>query len=111
MISFLAIDITWGNRMAQLIVRKIEDAVKERLRARAKKHGRSLEAEVRAILEDAANAQRKHGRPGKKNKGFGTLMHERFKDVGLTDAEWNLFNSGIETIRRGSTIKPVDFDE
>ena len=111
MISFLAIDIIRGSRMAQLIVRKIEDAVKERLRARAKKHGRSLEAEARAILEDAANDERKHGRPGKKDKGFGTLMHERFKDVGLTDAEWDLFNAGIEKIRRGSIIKPVDFEK
>ncbi len=38
-------------------------------------------------------------------------MHERFKDVGLTEAEWKLFNEGIEEIRRGSTIKPVDFDK
>ena len=62
--------------MAQLIVRKLDDDVKERLRARAKKHGRSLEAEARAILEHAA-AKKGHGgskRLRKKEKGFGTLM-------------------------------------
>ena len=38
--------------MAQLVVRNLPDDVKERLKARAKRHGRSLEAEVREILSD-----------------------------------------------------------
>ena len=97
--------------MAQLIVRRLDDDVKERLRARAKRHGRSLEAEARAILEEATIGERSKRRGPKEKKGFGTLMHERFKDVGLTDAEWKLFNEGIEEIRRGSTIRPVDFDK
>jgi hypothetical protein len=97
--------------MAQLIVRKLDDDVKERLKARAKKHGRSLEAEARAILEGAARKRVSRSRPRKKEKGFGTLMHERFKDVGLTDEEWKLFNEGIEELRRGDTFKPVDFDK
>jgi len=97
--------------MAQLIVRRLDDDVKERLKARAEKHGRSLEAEVRAILESAAKERISRGRPRKKEKGFGTLMQERFKDVGLTEAEWKLFNEGIEEIRRGSLIKPLDFDK
>ena len=42
--------------MAQLIVRKLDDDAKERLKARAKRNGRSLEAEARAILEEAAGA-------------------------------------------------------
>jgi plasmid stability protein len=42
--------------MAPLIVRRLDDAVKERLRVRARKHGRSPEAEARAILKDAALA-------------------------------------------------------
>lgn len=39
--------------MAQILVRKLPDAVVERLKARAKRNSRSLEAEVRAILEDS----------------------------------------------------------
>lgn len=97
--------------MAQLIVRRLDDAAKERLKARAKRHGRSLEAEARAILEEAAIGEHTAKRRSKEKKGFGTLMHERFKDVGLTDAEWKLFNEGIEEIRRGSIINPVDFDK
>jgi hypothetical protein len=97
--------------MAQLLVRRLDDDVKERLKSRAKRHGRSLEAEARAILAEAAIGERSRRRRPKEKKGFGTLMYERFKDVGLTDAEWKLFNEGIEGIRRGSIIKPVDFDK
>ena len=43
--------------MAQIVVRKLEDEVKEGLRRRAARHGRSLEAEVREILRDAAVAE------------------------------------------------------
>ena len=40
--------------MASLMVRKIDDRVKARLRVRAARHGRSLEEEVRRILARAA---------------------------------------------------------
>ena len=93
--------------MAQLIVRRLDDEVKERLRARAKKHGRSLEAEARAILEDAAGGQRQH-RAAKKIKGFGTLMHERFKRTGFTDEEYAEFERRIAELR-AEPAKPVDF--
>jgi plasmid stability protein len=38
--------------LAQILVRRLLDAVVERLKARAKRNSRSLEAEVRAILEE-----------------------------------------------------------
>ena len=40
--------------MASILVRNLPDDAKERLRQRAMRHRRSLEAEVRAILERAA---------------------------------------------------------
>jgi plasmid stability protein len=40
--------------MASLVVRQLSEATKERLRRRAVRHRRSLEAEVRVILEGAA---------------------------------------------------------
>ena len=39
--------------MAAITVRNLDDHVKQRLRVRAAQHGRSMEAEVRAILVDA----------------------------------------------------------
>jgi plasmid stability protein len=40
--------------MAQIIVRNLDDAVVDRLKARARTNERSLEAEVRLILEQSA---------------------------------------------------------
>jgi plasmid stability protein len=39
--------------MATLTIRKLDPAVKERLRVRAARHGRSMEEEVRQILGEA----------------------------------------------------------
>jgi antitoxin FitA len=39
--------------VAQILVRKLPDAVVDRLKARAKRNSRSLEAEARDILEQA----------------------------------------------------------
>lgn len=40
--------------MSSIIVRGLDDGVKQQLAAQAKEHGRSMEAEVRAILTQAA---------------------------------------------------------
>ncbi|MGO1727590.1 FitA-like ribbon-helix-helix domain-containing protein [Glutamicibacter ardleyensis] len=40
--------------MPSIIVRGLDDAVKQQLAAQAKEHGRSMEAEVRDILTKAA---------------------------------------------------------
>ncbi|MEO8325137.1 MAG: Arc family DNA-binding protein [Nitrospirota bacterium] len=39
--------------MAQVLVRQLDEKVVERLKRRAQEHGRSLESEVRTILEEA----------------------------------------------------------
>ncbi|MGH8901760.1 MAG: FitA-like ribbon-helix-helix domain-containing protein [Egibacteraceae bacterium] len=44
--------------MAQVSVRNLPDDVVERLKARARARGRSLEAEMRAILQEAAGPSR-----------------------------------------------------
>jgi antitoxin FitA len=44
--------------MAQLVVRNLENSVKARLQRRAKRNGRSMEAEVRDILRAAANKEK-----------------------------------------------------
>jgi plasmid stability protein len=42
--------------VAQVLVRELEPQVVARLKARAERHGRSLEAELREILKRAADA-------------------------------------------------------
>ena len=44
--------------MANVTIRNLEDEVVERLKARAKTHNRSLEAELREILTTAARPAR-----------------------------------------------------
>lgn len=39
--------------MAQVLVRQLDDKIVDRLKKRAKEHGRSLQSEVKMILEDA----------------------------------------------------------
>ena len=83
--------------MAQLVVRNLEDDVKARLQARAKRHRRSLEAEVRDILREAAHAE------DKPVGGLGSDIAALFKDCGFEEGE-------IQELR-GYPIKPITFDE
>lgn len=46
--------------MAAVSIRNLDDATKERLRVRAARNGRSLEAEIRAILDEAVMPDEEH---------------------------------------------------
>ena len=60
--------------MAQLVVRNLEDDVKERMQARAKCKSRSLEAEVRNILTEVTRVTLEPGQ-SHVGDGFGTIMN------------------------------------
>ncbi len=66
--------------MAAFSIRNIDEDVKERLRLRAATNGRSVEAEIRAILVEAVT-------PSLPSAGlFGTLL-ERFGELGGTELD------------------------
>ncbi len=69
--------------MAQLIVRNIEQDVKEQLARRARRHGHSMEEEVRRILRDAVGER---ARPSDQ-PGLGTQLAEHFAEYGFEDVE------------------------
>jgi plasmid stability protein len=48
--------------MASITIRRLEDNVKARLRMRAARHGRSMEAEAREILKGALAAREQQAR-------------------------------------------------
>lgn len=104
--------------MAQLFVPEIDEGIAERLKARARRHGRSLEAEARAILEKAAREEpeqpglSEEGAPRQpaEEKGFGDLMYERFKDIGLKEDEVIRFNAGIAEINSLWEMSLPDFE-
>ena len=68
--------------MAQLVVRNLSEDVKTKLQRRAKRHGRSMEEEVREILRDATKSE-----GTAKSKGLGTRISERFRGIGLREGE------------------------
>jgi plasmid stability protein len=82
--------------LAQLVVRNLESAVKERLQRRAKHHGRSMEEEVREILRNAVHEESAPAR------GLGTEIASLFAKSGLA--------SDIPELR-GHSIEPVAFEQ
>lgn len=66
--------------MAAVSIRDLDDAVRERLRIRAARHGRSMEAEIRAILTDAVG-------PPTDTTGLAQALLARFGDLGGVDLE------------------------
>lgn len=83
--------------MAMLTVRNLPDEVHRALRVRAAVHGRSTEAEVRAILEEAVKPQ---GR-----LKLGSLLADIGRQIRLTDEEVELINQ-----RDQSPARPVSFE-
>lgn len=84
--------------MAQLVVRNLENTVKAKLQRRAKRHGRSMEEEVREILRDATKDE------NRQQGGLGTAIAARFRKIGLKPGE------EIPELR-GFTIEAPDFGE
>jgi plasmid stability protein len=48
--------LSLGN-MGSIIIRRLDDRIKAKLRIRAASHGRSMEAEAREILKEAVTAK------------------------------------------------------
>ncbi|MCW2003753.1 MULTISPECIES: FitA-like ribbon-helix-helix domain-containing protein [Xanthomonas] len=69
--------------MPSFTARNIPEEVHRAIRARAAQHGRSTEAEIRAILESAA-------RPAARVK-LGALLVDIGRDAGLTAKEADAF--------------------
>ena len=85
--------------MPSITVRNIPDEVHRAIRVRAAAHGRSAEAEVRSILEQAAKPQ---GR-----LKLGTLLASIAREAGgLSDEELALF----ENARDKTPAQPMRFE-
>lgn len=82
--------------MSQMIVRNLDANVKAGLKARALRHGWSVEEEVRQILRCAVNEA------PSQSSGLGSRIAARFLEEGLQEPipEW-----------RGPEAKPIVFDE
>jgi plasmid stability protein len=83
--------------MATLTIRQIDDDIKAKLRVRAAKHGRSMEAEVRDILAEAVA-----GEDSNDEQDLASVMHDLFAGLG-----WD----GSTLPSREVPVRYVDFDE
>ncbi|MBU2663482.1 Arc family DNA-binding protein [Actinoplanes bogorensis] len=82
--------------MAALSIRDLDDSVREKLRLRAARNGRSMEAEIRLILTAAATEDE---RP--RNDLFSALT-ERFGRLGGVD---------LDVSDRTTPPRSADFDD
>ena len=82
--------------MGQLVVRNLEDTVKAKLQRRARRHGRSMEEEVREILRGAAKDDEDEG-----HAGLGSEIARLFRKAGL--------KSEIPELR-GTVVTPASFE-
>ena len=60
--------------MATLMIRDLDEDVKSRLRVQAAEHGRSMEAEARALLTSALAGRR----PA---RGLGSYIRDQFAEI------------------------------
>ncbi|WP_238151118.1 FitA-like ribbon-helix-helix domain-containing protein [Kribbella sindirgiensis] len=80
--------------MAAITVRNLDDKVKHRLRLRAASHGRSMEAEARAIIVEAVGVD-------EEEPNILQRLHERFAELGGVD---------LDIPPRTDMPRVVDFD-
>jgi plasmid stability protein len=80
--------------MAQFVVRNLEEGVKARLQRRARRHGRSMEEEVREILRATANET-------SPTAGLGTQIAALISGTGLQFEVQEL---------RGHVVNPPSFE-
>ncbi|HEY0890264.1 MAG TPA: antitoxin [Nocardioides sp.] len=78
--------------MAAITIRNLSDETHRALKARATAHGRSTEAEVRRILDEAVAAG--------SGAGFGTRLARVAADVGGFD---------LDVERNRTVSEPIDF--
>jgi len=84
--------------VAMLTVRNLSEEVHRALRVRAARHGQSMEAEVRKILESAVNP--------KGRMKLGSLLADMGRLAKLSDEEFAVF----EQVRDKTPSRPVSFE-
>ncbi|MDA4845911.1 FitA-like ribbon-helix-helix domain-containing protein [Hoeflea poritis] len=84
--------------MATLTVRNVPDEVHRALRVRAAEHGRSAEAEVRAILAESLKPQER--------VRMGDALATLGQKIGIDDGESKLFDK----LRDRTPAEPIRFE-
>jgi plasmid stability protein len=88
--------------MAALTIRNLPTGVHRALRLRAAQHGRSMEAEVRAILEATVQPP---ARPR-----LGSLLQQLGREAAIADGDVEAMHGAIAGARRAAPHEPVQLD-
>ncbi len=83
--------------MAQVVIRNIPEEVHRAIRARAKRSGRSTEAEIRKILADAVLPDG--------GLRLGSLLVEIGRQAGVGDSDVDVING----VRERTPAEPMEF--
>ena len=83
--------------MGTLTIRRLDDFVKARLRIRAAEHGRSMEEEVREILQAAVSTE------GEPAEGLFTAIRRHMAEAGIDGID-------LPEPERGPWREPPHFD-
>ena len=83
--------------MTELLIRDLDDETTQQLRALADRHGRSLEAEARALIEAALRS----GLPAAPVKSVGQQLREIFEPLGGVD---------LPDVRDRTPHEPIRFE-
>jgi plasmid stability protein len=81
-----------------MTIRNVPDEVHRAIRARAAKHGRSIESEMRNILEAAVRPQNR--------LRLGSMLAEAGRRAGLTEEDFTT----LEHARDGSPARAAKFE-
>jgi antitoxin FitA len=98
------INFVEDRTMRSVTIRKVPDEVHRAIKLRAARHGRSAEAEMREILEQAVNSETP--------KGFGRNLSEDSRAAGLTNEDFVEFEKILKEIREEArqSYKPITFE-
>ncbi|OYU70831.1 MAG: plasmid stabilization protein [Alphaproteobacteria bacterium PA2] len=83
--------------MAAVTIRNLSDAAHRALKARAARHNRSTEAEIRSILEASVQSEQR--------VKLGASLAELSRRAGLTNADIE----ALDTARDGRPAEPMTF--
>lgn len=84
--------------MRSITIRNVPDEVHRALRVKAAQHGRSAEAEIRDILEQAVKPE--------KRVRMGDALASLGRKLGLNDEDF----AAIEQVRDKTPAKPMSFE-
>lgn len=88
--------------MAVLTIRNLPEEIHRALRLRAAQHGRSMEAEVRTILQETVAPRER--------VGLGTLLTDMSRRVGLTNADVSAMEESMAILRGQGSHEPMRLD-